>query len=138
MKRIFCVLIAAIWLCTCWAGNGKKPIVWEQPIAESNQLFNDPFQSQLNIYRVEFADDSDDASHACCANPWKDTQGAMADQALPCLLYYLLLGLGGGMEITLRLEQLLYILKSFVIMDVHLIFHIFFSFLSRCWICWMA
>ena len=50
-------------------------------------------------------DDSDDASHACCANPWKDTQGAMADQALPCLLYYLLLGLGGGMEITLRLEQ---------------------------------
>lgn len=57
MKRIFCVLIAAIWLCTCWAGNGKKPIVWEQPIAESNQLFNDPFQSQLNIYRVEFADD---------------------------------------------------------------------------------
>lgn len=48
----------------------------------------------------------------------------MADQALPCLLYYLLLGLGGGMEITLRLEQLLYILKSFVIMDVHLIFHI--------------
>ncbi|CUP02809.1 Uncharacterised protein [Segatella copri] len=83
-------------------------------------------------------DDSDDASHACCANPWKDTQGAMADQALPCLLYYLLLGLGGGMEITLRLEQLLYILKSFVIMDVHLIFHILFSFLSRCWICWMA
>lgn len=57
MKRILCVLIAAIWLCTCWAGNGKKPIVWEQPIAESNQLFNDPFQSQLNIYRVEFADD---------------------------------------------------------------------------------
>ena len=44
MKRIFCVLIAAIWLCTCWAGNGKKPIVWEQPIAESNSylmiLFN--------------------------------------------------------------------------------------------------
>lgn len=39
MKRILCVLIAAIWLCTCWAGNGKKPIVWEQPIAESNQLF---------------------------------------------------------------------------------------------------
>lgn len=57
MKRILCVLIAAIWLCTCWAGNGKKPIVWEQPIAESNQLFYDPFQSQLNIYRVEFADD---------------------------------------------------------------------------------
>ncbi len=57
MKRILCVLIAAIWLCTCWAGNGKKPIVWEQPVAESNQLFNDPFQSQLNIYRVEFADD---------------------------------------------------------------------------------
>lgn len=57
MKRILCVLIAAIWLCTCWAGNGKKPIVWEQPIAESNQLFNDPFQSRLNIYRVEFADD---------------------------------------------------------------------------------
>lgn len=57
MKRILCVLIAAIWLCTCWAGNGKKPIVWEQPMAESNQLFNDPFQSQLNIYRVEFADD---------------------------------------------------------------------------------
>lgn len=39
MKRILCVLIAAIWLCTCWAGNGKKPIVWEQPVAESNQLF---------------------------------------------------------------------------------------------------
>ena len=39
MKRILCVLIAAIWLCTCWAGNGKKTIVWEQPIAESNQLF---------------------------------------------------------------------------------------------------
>lgn len=57
MKRILCVLIAAIWLCTCWAGNGKKTIVWEQPIAESNQLFYDPFQSQLNIYRVEFADD---------------------------------------------------------------------------------
>ena len=57
MKRILCVLIAAIWLCTCWAGNGKKPIVWEQPVAESNQLFYDPFQSQLNIYRVEFADD---------------------------------------------------------------------------------
>lgn len=57
MKRIFCVLIAAIWLCTCWAGNGKKPIVWEKPVAESNQLFNDPRQSQLNIYRVEFADD---------------------------------------------------------------------------------
>ena len=57
MKRILCVLIAAIWLCTCWAGNGKKPIVWEQPIAESNQLFYNPFQSQLNIYRVEFADD---------------------------------------------------------------------------------
>ncbi len=53
MKRILCVLIAAIWLCTCWAGNGKKPIVWEQPVAESNQLFYDPFQSQLNIYRVE-------------------------------------------------------------------------------------
>ena len=49
MKRILCVLIAAIWLCTCWAGNGKKTIVWEQPIAESNQLFYDPFQSQLNI-----------------------------------------------------------------------------------------
>ena len=57
MKRILCVLIAAIWLCTCWAGNGKKPIVWEKPVAESNQLFNDPRQSQLNIYRVEFADD---------------------------------------------------------------------------------
>ena len=57
MKRILCVLIATIWLCTCWAGNGKKPIVWEQPVAESNQLFNDPFQSRLNIYRVEFADD---------------------------------------------------------------------------------
>ena len=57
MKRILCILITAIWLCTCWAGNGKKPIVWEQPIAESNQIFNDPFQSQLNIYRVEFADD---------------------------------------------------------------------------------
>ena len=57
MKRILCVLIATLCLCTCWAGNGKKPIVWEQPIAESNQLFNDPFQSQLNIYRVEFADD---------------------------------------------------------------------------------
>ena len=57
MKRFLCVLIATIWLCTCWAGNGKKPIVWEQPIAESNQLFNDPFQSRLNIYRVEFADD---------------------------------------------------------------------------------
>ena len=49
MKRILCVLIAAIWLCTCWAGNGKKSIVWEQPVAESNQLFYDPFQSQLNI-----------------------------------------------------------------------------------------
>ena len=49
MKRILCVLIAAIWLCTCWAGNGKKTIVWEQPIADSNQLFYDPFQSQLNI-----------------------------------------------------------------------------------------
>ena len=57
MKRILCVLIAAIWLGTCWAGNGKKPIVWEKPVAESNQLFNDPRQSQLNIYRVEFADD---------------------------------------------------------------------------------
>ena len=57
MKRILCVLIAVLCLCTCWAGNGKKPIVWEQPIAESNQLFYDPFQSQLNIYRVEFADD---------------------------------------------------------------------------------
>ena len=57
MKRILCVLITTIWLCTCWAGNGKKPIVWEQPVAESNQLFNDPFQSRLNIYRVEFADD---------------------------------------------------------------------------------
>ena len=57
MKRILCVLIATIWLFTCWAGNGKKPIVWEQPVAESNQLFNDPFQSRLNIYRVEFADD---------------------------------------------------------------------------------
>lgn len=57
MKRILCVLIATLCLCTCWAGNGKKPIVWEQPIAESNHLFNDPFQSQLNIYRVEFADD---------------------------------------------------------------------------------
>lgn len=57
MKRILCVLIATLCLCTCWAGNGKKPIVWEQPIAESNQLFNDPFQSRLNIYRVEFADD---------------------------------------------------------------------------------
>ena len=57
MKRILCVLIATIWLCTCWAGNGKKPIVWEQPVAESNQLFNDSFQSRLNIYRVEFADD---------------------------------------------------------------------------------
>ena len=57
MKRILCVLIATICLCTCWAGNGKKPIVWEQPVAESNQLFNDPFQSRLNIYRVEFADD---------------------------------------------------------------------------------
>jgi hypothetical protein len=53
MKRILCVLIAVLCLCTCWAGNGKKPIVWEQPIAESNQLFYDPFQSQLNIYRVE-------------------------------------------------------------------------------------
>lgn len=57
MKRILCVLIATLCLCTCWAGNGKKPIVWEQPVAESNQLFNDPFQSRLNIYRVEFADD---------------------------------------------------------------------------------
>ena len=57
MKRILCVLIATLCLCTCWAGNGKKPIVWEQPVAESNQLFNDPYQSQLNIYRVEFADD---------------------------------------------------------------------------------
>ena len=57
MKRILCALIAAIWLCTCWAGNGKKPIVWEQPVAESNHLFNAPIQSQLNIYRVEFADD---------------------------------------------------------------------------------
>lgn len=57
MKRILCVLIATLCLCTCWAGNGKKPIVWEQPIAESNHLFNDPFQSRLNIYRVEFADD---------------------------------------------------------------------------------
>lgn len=57
MKRILCVLIATLCLCTCWAGNGKKPIVWEQPIAESNHLFNDPYQSQLNIYRVEFADD---------------------------------------------------------------------------------
>ena len=28
MKRILCVLIAAIWLCTCWAGDGKKAIVW--------------------------------------------------------------------------------------------------------------
>ena len=28
MKRILCILITAIWLCTCWAGNGKKPIVW--------------------------------------------------------------------------------------------------------------
>lgn len=64
MKRILCVLIAAIWLCTCWAGNGKKPIVWEQPIAESNQLFYDPFQSQLNIYRVEFADDETRVFHA--------------------------------------------------------------------------
>ena len=57
MKRVLCVLIATLCLCTCWAGNGKKPIVWEQPVAESNQLFNDPFQSRLNIYRVEFADD---------------------------------------------------------------------------------
>ena len=24
MKRILCVLIAAIWLCTCWAGNGSS------------------------------------------------------------------------------------------------------------------
>lgn len=43
MKRILCVLIAVLCLCTCWAGNGKKTIVWEQPIAESNQLFYDPF-----------------------------------------------------------------------------------------------
>ena len=57
MKRILCVLIATLCLCTCWAGNGKKPIVWEKPVAESNHLFNDPDQSQLNIYRVEFADD---------------------------------------------------------------------------------
>ena len=57
MKRILCALIAVLCLCTCWAGNGKKLMVWEKPVAESNQLFNDPFQSQLNIYRVEFADD---------------------------------------------------------------------------------
>ena len=25
MKRILCALIAALCLCTCWAGNGKKP-----------------------------------------------------------------------------------------------------------------
>ena len=57
MKESFVYLLQPSNVCTCWAGNGKKPIVWEQPIAESDQLFYDPFQSQLNIYRVEFADD---------------------------------------------------------------------------------
>ena len=49
MKRFLCALIAVLCLCTCWAGNGKKLIVWAKPVAESKQLLNDPFQSQLNI-----------------------------------------------------------------------------------------
>lgn len=57
MKRILCVLIATLCLCACWAGNSKKAIVWEQPVAKANQVFNEPYRSQLNIYRVEFADD---------------------------------------------------------------------------------
>ena len=58
MKRILCVLIAAIWLCTCWAGNGKKTIVWEQPIAESNQLFSSLWRNDATgDWEIGFYDD---------------------------------------------------------------------------------
>lgn len=72
MKRILCVLIAAIWLCTCWAGNGKKPIVWEQPIAESNQLFYDPFN--LNLTSIVW--NSQMMKHECsCTSLFPHTIG---------------------------------------------------------------
>lgn len=72
MKRILCILITAIWLCTCWAGNGKKPIVWEQPIAESNQIFNDPF----NLNSTSIVWNSQMMKHECsCTSLFAHTIG---------------------------------------------------------------
>lgn len=72
MKRILCVLIAAIWLCTCWAGNGKKPIVWEKPVAESNQLFNDP----LSLSSTSIVWNSQMMKHECsCTSLFAHTIG---------------------------------------------------------------
>lgn len=57
MKRIFFVLVAIACICVCRAGNGNKTIVWDYPVAASHPLIADPFQTELAVYRVEFADD---------------------------------------------------------------------------------